>query len=97
MASTLRDHYLELPRAEARTPPAGEVLFADMIGLAVCEAQTGKTIGLIKAIVSAGQELLEVAAAGGDLLIPWVPEFVKDIDLTAGTVSIHSIPGLLDP
>lgn len=88
---------LEVPREEAIAPPAGQTLFADMIGLLARDATSGQSIGTIQAIVSAGNDLLEISTPDGDVLVPWVPEFVGRVDLAAGTVEIRSIPGLLEP
>jgi 16S rRNA processing protein RimM len=88
---------LEVPRAEARHIPEGEALFADMIGLLAYDAASGEAIGSIIAIVSAGNDLLEIATPRGVVLVPWVPDFVERPDLARGTVAIKPIPGLLDP
>lgn len=88
---------LEIPRSEARKPPPGETLYADMIGLLAVDADSGVEIGEIRAIVTAGNDLLEIATPTGDLLIPWVPEFVVGVDLTKRQVKIKAIPGLLEP
>lgn len=95
-AAALRGTMLEIPRSEARQAPPGEVLYADMIGLTALDADTGEPIGRVKAIVTAGSDLLELDTPHGDILIPWVPEFVGKPDLEAGTVPITTIPGLLE-
>lgn len=96
-AAAISGMLLEIPRSEARKAPPGEVLYADMIGLTALNAETGETIGRVKAIISAGRDLLELETPEGDILIPWVPEFVGKPDLTAGTVAVTVIPGLLEP
>ncbi len=88
---------LEVPREEAAVPPSGQTLFADMIGLTAIDAASGEAIGAVLAIVTAGNDLLEIATARGDILVPWVEEFVGAIDIEGGTVMIHAIPGLLEP
>ncbi|MBU6429040.1 MAG: 16S rRNA processing protein RimM [Cyanobacteria bacterium REEB65] len=96
-AAELRGCTLEVPRDEAILPPSGQTLFADVIGLTAREAGTGRAIGTVKAIVAAGNDLLEIAAANGDILVPWVPDLVGEIDLARGFVEIKVIPGLLEP
>jgi len=96
-AADLRGRVLEVPRSEARVPPPGEVLYADMIGLLAVHADDGSPIGTVKAIVTAGNDLLEVETSRGDVLVPWVPEFVGTVDLERGVVPIRPIPGLLEP
>jgi 16S rRNA processing protein RimM len=96
-AAELRGRVLVVPRSEARIPPPGEVLYADMIGLLAVHAEDGTPIGTVKAIVTAGNDLLEVETPEGDVLVPWVPEFVGTVDLVGGVVPIRPIPGLLEP
>ncbi len=88
---------LDIPRSEARKAPPGQVLYADMIGLHAFNTETGEPIGTVKSIVTAGSDLLELETPEGDILIPWVPQFVGKPDLDAGTVGITPIPGLLEP
>jgi len=96
-AAALKGRILEVPRAEARQPPPGEVLYADVIGMRAVHADTGEEIGRIAAVITAGNDLLEIATPEGEVFVPWVPEFVGQADLAAGTLPIRPIPGLLEP
>ena len=67
-----------------------------LIGL---EAQNldGRYIGIINDVLeSPGQRLIVIDADGREVLIPEVPEFVKELDLKSGCIKIAPIEGLLD-
>jgi 16S rRNA processing protein RimM len=96
-ATTLRDCELQIERSQAKAPPPGEVLYADIVGIRCRNLETGEDVGVIRSVITAGNELLEILTPGEKtLLIPWVPEFIKNIDLKSRTLDISPIPGLLD-
>ena len=45
----------------------------------------------------AGQDLLVIETAKGEVLVPFVSAIVPEIDLAAGSLTIADRPGLLDP
>ena len=74
----------------------GSVFIADMIGLPVIDANSGKLYGTLKDVNNLGaSDLYVVATAAGERMIPSVPEFVQKIDLESG-IYVTPIPGLLD-
>jgi len=84
-----------LPEAEDDEP-----YVRDLLGLTV-KLENGKVVGELEDVdFPAGQEMWIIRApesAGGyEILLPAVPEFVLDIDLTAEKVVIAPPEGLLD-
>lgn len=74
----------------------GQMFLADMIGLPVVDADTGRVYGKIKKVEEAARGLLyTVATESGDVLYPSTPEFVKEIDPEGGML-ITPIPGFFD-
>lgn len=72
---------------------AGSVLIADMIGLPVIDIETGHLYGTLREVNDGvASKLYTVATDEGDVLIPGVPEFIKEIDTERG-VFIKPIPG----
>ena len=72
----------------------GAMLIADMIGLAVYHAESGESLGKISDISDvAGRRIYTVKYMGKDVLIPDVPEFIKEINEERG-MAILPIPGL---
>lgn len=71
----------------------GAVLIADMIGLPVIDVDSGRVYGRLSEVNDGVRgKLYTVSTASGDVLLPGVPEFVKEIDTERG-VFIRTIPG----
>lgn len=93
----LRDGTILIPRSKGVPLKPGEVYFADMIGLKAVLQESGEEIGVVTAILKAGNDLLEITTPdGGEVLLPWVDAFVPKVDLAGGTVYIAPPPGLLE-
>ena len=74
----------------------GAVLIADMIGLPVIDVDTGKKYGILSEVNDGVRgKLYTVSCDSGEVLIPGIPEFVKEIDVDRG-VFIRPIPGFFD-
>ena len=74
--------------------PEGAMLLQDMIGLPVIHAISGKTLGTLSRIDDAARgQIYTVATEKGDVLIPAVDEFIKEIDESRG-ISVLPIPGM---
>jgi 16S rRNA processing protein RimM len=93
----LRDGLIMIPRSQGVPLKPGEVYFADMIGLKAILQDTGAELGKVTAILSAGNDLLEITRPdGSEVLIPWVDPFVPKIDVAGGAVYLTPPPGLLE-
>lgn len=76
--------------------PEGAMFIADMIGLAVFHAESGESLGEIANITDiAGRRIYTVKHQGREVLIPDVPEFIKEISEERG-MRVLPIPGLFD-
>ena len=74
----------------------GAMLIADMIGLPVYHAESGELLGSIADINDvAGRRIYAVATDKGEVLLPDVPEFIKEIDEARG-MAVLPIPGFFD-
>lgn len=74
----------------------GAMFIADMIGLPVYHAESGEKLGNISDVNDiAGRRIYTVEHNGRDVLIPDVPEFIKEIDENRG-MAVLPIPGLFD-
>lgn len=84
---TLYLHRSDIPVAR------GAVLIADIIGLPVIDAGTGKIYGKVKDVTDApASKLYVIETSSGEVLLPGVKEFVKRVDAEEG-VYITPIPG----
>lgn len=74
----------------------GDMFLADMIGLPVYHSETGALLGEISEVSDAtGRRIYTVKTPTGDVLVPGVPQFIKEIDGEGG-MKICPIPGLFD-
>lgn len=74
----------------------GAMFIADMIGLQVYHAESGESLGEIAEVNDiAGRRIYTVKYRGREVLIPDVPEFIKEISEERGML-VKPIPGLFD-
>jgi len=93
-AAGLRGAELILPRESASHREPNEFYYADLVGLDVVVA--GERYGSVDAILeSGGQVILDVKTEPGRRLVPFVAQFVGEVDLAAGTVEVLS-PEILE-
>ena len=97
-AEALRGVRLYVTRAALPAPAAGEYYRADLIGLAVTDAN-GTDLGSVRAVEDfGGGPFIELDRDGpeGPLCIPFTPATCS-VDLEARTVRVTVPDGLLDP
>ena len=90
-AQALRDRVLSIARDDPHIP-AGTVFQADLIGMPVLA--DGKQIGVIREILTMPSSDVWVVKGEREYLIPNVPAFVPEIDLTLGHVNVNLIEGM---
>ena len=81
---------------EDRVPlPEGSFWVDDLVGLSVVDKE-GKVLGVVGDLLSTGgKELYEIIDEDGKRhYIPAVEDFVKEIDLVSGKISVELIEGL---
>lgn len=80
----------DIPKAE------GSFFIADIIGLDVIDADTGKVYGKLNDVLGYGHgDIYEVKTEKGNVLVPAVGEFIKNIDTDKG-IFIKPIEGMFD-
>jgi 16S rRNA processing protein RimM len=97
-ADAVKGHAVYLPEEEL-PPVEGEAHFLhDLVGLAVYEEGRDEPVGTVRDVLrGVAQDLLVVAREGRpDALVPDVDEFVSEVDLEAGRITITPPEGLLD-
>ena len=77
--------------------PRGERVFlAETVGLPVLHAEDGRLLGRVREVdTSRPTTLYVIETEGGEVLLPAVPEFVKEIDIERG-LTVRPIPGFFD-
>jgi 16S rRNA processing protein RimM len=84
--------------AELEALPPGEHYWYELVGCRV-EAAGGQAVGIVRELWNPGaHDVLVVERGDGrDVLIPAVPEFLREVDVGEGRVVVEAIPGLLEP
>ncbi len=90
-AQALRDRVISIARDDPHIP-AGTVFQADLIGMPVLA--DGRQIGVIREILSMPSSDVWVVKGEREYLIPNVPAFVPEIDLSLGYVHVNLIEGM---
>ena len=94
-AQAMKNTVLYLKREDIPIPK-GALLIADMIGLPVIDVDTGRVYGTLSEVTDGVRApLYTVKTSGKDVLIPAIPEFVKEIDAERG-IFIRPIEGFFE-
>ena len=94
-ADLLRGKYLYVSREDIELSD-DEVLIADIIGLDVIDANTGRVYGKVKDVVNYGRyDTYVIKSSDKEYMLPAVDEFLDRIELEKG-VYVTPISGLFD-
>jgi len=75
----------------------GEYFIADLIGLKATSDE-GEDLGTLTDVIQTGANDVYVFSKEGtqDLLVPKIPDCIKNVNIEAGTILVHLLPGLRD-
>ena len=95
-AESLKGLYLKIDRKDAKKLPKDTYFIADLIGLEVYSDE-GKLLGRLDDIFKTGANDVYVVKddLGKQLLLPSIPEVIKEIDLSGEKIIVHLIKGLI--
>ena len=95
-AEKLRQSYVEIDRKDAPKLEEGQYFIVDLLGLEVYQ-DTGEKLGILEDIFNTGSNDIYVVKneIGKQILLPYIDEVVKDIDLKKGVITVHLIDGLI--
>ncbi|MBO7762424.1 MAG: 16S rRNA processing protein RimM [Clostridia bacterium] len=83
-------------RREDLDPRGERVFLAETVGLPVLHAEDGRLLGHVREVdTSRKTTLYIIETEGGEVMLPAVPEFVKEIDIERG-MTVCPIPGFFD-
>ena len=75
---------------------ADEYFVADLIGL-TAKTDEGEELGQIKDVLTTGaNDVYVIDTKEGELLVPAIHDCVQEVDLEAGVMTLHLLPGLRD-
>lgn len=91
-----RGRDLLIGRDQAVPLAPNENFIGDLIGLTVV-TDAGEVFGAVKDVFSTGaNDVYVIDHEGRDYLFPSIPQCILNVDLLAGTVTVHIMDGLLD-
>ena len=95
-AEALRGGRLCVREADLPVLPPGQVWLHDVPGMAV-ETEEGEALGTVDDVLETGEDrrLLVVRGARGEVLVPFIEQFVISIDRDARRITIRLLEGLL--
>jgi 16S rRNA processing protein RimM len=95
-AGAMRDLLLEIPETELHELDADEFYHHQLVGLIV-RTDDGTDLGTVAEVLSpGGNAVLVVRGARGDVLLPFIDDVIRAVDLDAGRISADVPDGLID-
>ena len=95
-AETLRGELIEAADNDVLRDDDESYFIHELVGLMVV-TEDGRELGRVAEVLQTGANDVYVAAGpGGEVLVPAIAEVVRRIDLSAGTIAITPLPGMLD-
>ena len=75
----------------------GEYFLCDIIDAKVV-TEDGTEFGILKEVLQTGANDVYIFTKAGmpELLVPKIPDCIKEVNLEEGTVLVHLLPGLRD-
>jgi 16S rRNA processing protein RimM len=93
-AETLQGMFVCIPEAQRPSLPEGQIYLDDLIGCEVFTADGIRRVGCVTGWQDlGGPVLLEI---GPDLLIPYVPEICREVDVPGRRIGVEMPEGLED-
>lgn len=85
-ADALRGTVLYASRADLGIEE-GTLLIAELIGLPVTDAESGKLLGTLTDVIHPGaSDIYVIKTENGEVMVPAVAEFVREVDMEKGVV-----------
>ncbi len=87
---------LWIPREEAQELDEDEYYIADLLGMKVL-LEDGTEFGTLKDVMETGANDVYIvnSVEHGEVLLPAIKECILDVDVEAGTMTVHLMKGLL--
>jgi 16S rRNA processing protein RimM len=95
-AETFVGCFLFVDERDAVRPPKGSYFVHHVIGLSVLDEEEN-LLGVVKDVLKLSpNDIYVVEMNGKEVLLPAVKEFIKSIDVKAGTMTVKLIEGMLE-
>lgn len=87
-ADRLRGATIEIPLSERWTLPENSFYISDLVGCIAFD-EAGTKIGEIDQVIRGSQDILSIKSSQGEILVPFVDEWVGETDVDAKVVVIR--------
>ena len=87
-AEALRGAEVAVTRAQMGEAGEGAIYWRDLVGLEVANLR-GEVLGQVEGLFETGETSVLVVKGERERMIPFVPEFVKDVDRNAGRITVE--------
>lgn len=95
-AEALRGAAILAPRADLPEPAPGEWWIDDLVGLEVVSDE-GDTLGRLEEVLRLpANDVYVVRSDRGEILLPAIDDVIVAVDLGAGRMTVHLLPGLIE-
>ncbi len=95
-ADDLRGATLEIPVEERWPLPEGSFYISDLVGCKAIDGD-GNVIGEIEDVIRGSQDVLSIHTVKGEILVPFVDEWVGNTDIIGRSVEIKRVLELIGP
>jgi 16S rRNA processing protein RimM len=94
-AEALRGCEVQIPEAELGPAPEGGHFVQDLVGCRLLDADSGRELGVVRNVLEMpGTPVLEVDAAGREILVPFVQSICVEIAPAERTIRVRLPEGL---
>lgn len=91
-AMLLKGKTVQMRRTDAKLPE-GAFFLDDIIGLKVVD-EAGQKLGVLHEVLSPSLQQIYVVKGAREILIPAVPEFILETNISGGYIRVHLIEGM---
>jgi 16S rRNA processing protein RimM len=94
-AEKLRGSFFKIAQTDLTPLPEGQYYHFQLVGLTV-RSEDGKELGRVEEVMPTGSNLvLTVRGSGGEVLIPFIDDVIREVNLEGRSLTVHLLPGLL--
>ncbi len=95
-AMELTGQLVRVPGSELAPLAEGEYYLFQLVGLKV-QTEDLVQLGTIRDVIQTGaNDVYVVNGDRGEVLLPAIPDVIRQVDLDAGLMTVHLLPGLVD-
>jgi 16S rRNA processing protein RimM len=95
-AEELREAMLEIDRSRVPSAPPGAFYFFELVGCECTDRRAGELGSVARVLDDGGGLLLEIEAGPRSLLVPFVEEYLQEVDIANRRIELQLPEGLIE-